>query len=1644
MKSKLSILFILLIFQFVNLFAQKNDLLELINKLTTFYQNNSFEKIYLQTDKPFYKPGEDIWFSTFLTCRANMPSDISNVMYVNLINPKGSIEKTLKLVCLNGKGKGDFHLDEAAPGGIYKIEAYTNWLKNWGNDYYFTKEIQVQNVLLPTLLMTLDFEHKGYGAGEKVTAKLKVSTNANKPLSNYKISFTAKLQGKEFLKDSAKTDETGLVYIQFKLPKKLTTGDGLLNVMIDYESSIESISRSIPINLDKVDLQFFPEGGDLVAGLKSKVAFKALNEFGKPSDITGIIIDNNDKVVANFKSYHDGMGAFEFTPEKGKSYSAKILRPNNISTVYDLPEAKKNGFVLSVENVDNFINGTISSAQPSKGFLLAQSSDSILFSEKFKVNSNDYQFKIPANNFPTGIMQLTIFDDNKNPQCERLIFVNRQKQLNINITTDKEKYQPRENVDVTITTTDNTGNPIPATLSLSVVNDKIIAFANDKQDNILSRLLLSSDVRGKINEPSFYFKTDEPKSDSALNYLLMTQGWRRFTPKEIVNADIKNNTFRAEKAIISGNASIPYKENLKMPSKIDILETGQSTNIDAKGYFIFRDVDLTNPVTLCVDFGNNYKIKQIVSQYDDPSAVTTANHSYKKNEQFGGTANHYHKNKLFEDANPGTIVGHVKDKDGVLPGATVSVKGVTGLGTITDFDGAYTLTGVPRSATALVYTFVGMKTLETEIAGCDLIDVVMEQNDVTVSDVVVTAFGIKRSPKEMGVAVDQVNENNVVLRGNANIQPAKFVPPAVVDKVEKTKKITTNLHDLKIEVAKEEVVEESPKEVFFIVEEMPEFQGGDAALRQFVKDNVNYPSSARENCISGKVYVRFCVTASGKIDQVSVARGVEPSLDEEAVRVVKNLPNWKPGMQRGKPVNVWYTIPINFNLDGYKNLLTISTHNYYQNRNEQKFYAAREFYTPLYLETDTSSVRNDFRQTIYWNPLIKTDNNGKTKISFCNSDEITTFRATAEGFSNIGLIGRKEQTYFTQLPFSMAVKIPAYVTFFDTIFMPLTLTNNTSKTLEGKLNIKSPQAFQLINELPQTIEVDANSTKIIYIPYTVSNLAGKSQFTISFKSNAYSDAFSQPVEVLPKGFPAKFSLSDKATKRDFSFDIKDMVAGSMTAGFEAYPDMLEEMMSGIEGLLKEPCGCFEQTSSSTYPNILALRYMNETNQISPAIREKALGLIDRGYKRLTGFETSDNGYEWFGRVSPHEGLTAYGLMEFNDMKNVYPNVDNKMIDRTQNWLLARKDGKGSFSRSTNALHNFGLISNTVHNAYIVYALSEVGNVDLKKEIEVVLTEALESKDAYRLALVANALYNLKDIKRAKNVMSLLYQQIETDGFGKLKAEHSIMYSQGNSLQIETASLIILAMLKDEKANNEILVKGIDFLTKSRTYGYFGSTQGTVLALKALTEYAKLMKHPKEPGTIKLNVNKGQDFKTDYGAETKEKIKVSGFAKSISDGKQNVSINFNKTTTAMPWSFNASWTTYTPNSDENCKVGLKTNCSVTNCNVGETVRMTVSVTNKNNQSLPMTLVKIGIPSALSVQPWQLKELQEKRVFDYYEIFNNYLVLYFVGLQESGTIDIPFDLKAEIPGTYEAPASSAYLYYTNEDKTFAQGLKIVINK
>jgi hypothetical protein len=1414
--------------------SDNNFTKELRKKAELYREMLPGERVYMQLDKPLYAPGDDVWFSAWIRQSASLlPSNKSDIITVELISPKGSVDKKIDLIASRGLAAGDFQLPDDAPGGLYKIKAYTQWMKNEGEDRCFIKEIQVQDVVLPALKMKLEFEKKAYGAGDEVTAFVDVETNENKPLVSKPLKYVVSLGGKELEVIPSVTDAEGKATLRFRLPAKLNTSDGLLNVMIDYNGSTESVSRSVPIVRNELKVAIYPEGGDLVSGIESRVAFRVVNEFGKAADVDAEICEENGKVINKTSSYHMGMGSFVFTPSSGKRYFLRVTRPEKINEKYYLPDALDRGYVMEVNSeVKNSAEVTVKSTESGEVALVASMRGKVLYTTTFPIITGKSHFSFSTETFPAGVLQVSLFDNKGVARAERLVFVNAEKKMSVSIRTEKQKYLPREKVRMNILVKDENGMPMPALLSMAVVNDQLLSFADDKSGNIMSQLLLQEDLREKVEEPSFYFDSKETKAPKALDLLMMTAGWRHFTWEQILEQEPVQPKYPGRRTLLTGSVIDGNTMKPLAGVRIKVQNDSKRVTTDENGHFDFSGLALYDPVLVNLEKQGYYSYAQQVYEYGE--GITWYMYQYQKHDY-------------------------------------------------------RTMNAVPSMAP------------EMEMAAL------------------------------RGEARQAVNKGDGARREKAPV----FKKAA----------------DKKAE---------GPK-----------------------------PAIARAAHAEKKM-----MALNGRADEFRFRNG-----DDVAE---------EPAMQAS-------------------------------------YYRAREFAAPLYNPNTEVKERNDFRNTIYWNPRIEVGYNGRASVEFYTSDDITSFKTIVEGIGRDGLAGRAEQNFFTQLPFELKVKIPSALVGNDIVEIPVTLTNNTEKPLGGTFSVSAPSQLEKISVIEKVQTLMPKASRTVFLKYRVSQAYVDTAITVSFEACALGDQVSQKVRIRPRGFPHAVSFSGQQEDVQYTFEPKNLVNNSMRISFSAYPDVISDLMKGVEGILQEPYGCFEQTSCTAYPNAMVLHYLKNSGNNDSRALARANDLLDRGYKRLTTFETSSKGYEWFGSTPAHEGLTAYGIMEFVDMQRAGQTVDKVMLDRTARWLLNHRDGKGGFAREKRALHDFGRISDDVMNGYIVYALADAGYSDLSKEYEHALHTASKSGDAYLMAMSAIASYKLDRKNDGQQTLNSLLKLQKEDG-SFVGSSHSITFSQGRSLAIETTGLAIMAMIESGSPDLRALDRAVKFLISMRDgSGAFSSTQGTVLALKALTTYAIFNKRTKEDGHITIYIDGKAVAEHSYKAGERGEVLITGLEKFVTaEGKHVLRVKFRGVKNPLPYSVSATWNTTLPQSDKDCAVEINTKLMSGEVQVGATVRMAVTLQNKSGKEVPSAIAVIGIPAGLSVQPWQLKELQEKHMFDYYEIIGDRLALYYRGMEAKGLREIGLDLKAEMPGQFNFPASSAYLYYTNELKSWDSAGSITVKK
>lgn len=1323
-----------------------------------YFQSNTSRRLYVHLDKPLYQPGETIWLRVWeLASPTLTASEQQHGVTVELVSPQGSQVLQKRLLVQAGVAGNDLELPATIEGGEYIVRATSDLGTT------FDRKVIVSQYQPPRIKKKIEFLRKAYGAGDQVAAAVSLARATGEPLVTQSATAIVTVDEIEVARFRVSTSAKGEAVAKFELPKQIARGDGLLTLLVDDGGVTESMQKRIPILVKQMSVEVFPEGGELVSGLPGRVYFQAKNPIGKPADIEGRVIDEQGREVATFASLHNGMGRFELTPEAGRSYRLQITRPAGIEHEVALPPARAEGCtMMAVDDLADTRDDIRAGVWCSKGRSVVATA--VLREKRLGDISAEVQpgkptvLSVPVPAGSQGAVRFTLFDDALNPLAERLIYRGRGRDLSVSIAPGRASYAPRDQVELTIATRDLAGKPVQADLSLAVVDDTVLSFADDKTAHLLARLYLEAEMPGQeIEEPNFYFSAD-PKAPHAIDLVLGTQGWRRFAWQQI----------------------------------------------------------LTPP---------------------RPEPTTTA-------------------------------------------------------------------TAVPAQAMP--------------------------------------------------------------------VEPVPAPPPAA----------------------------------------RPEGRKGAARPpRAPMAANKADKAKAEEKRAAPVVREQERNAGAGRGAALGRARRARPM--DDAVAGAEMADEWAGDFDEQRQVMAWAPV--------------------------------REFPVPTY-QGRYDGPRTDFRETIYWQPSVKTGADGTAKVQFPLSDAITSFRAIAEGASAGGLPGRGEALVQSKLPVSLAVTMPLEVSAGDTIQLPVTLSNETAQPYQARISSDFGPAFKVVGGVPQNVELGAGERKSFFAELQVVGdgkdpEAGRARIGIDTAN--LKDEVARTIRVVPLGFPQEVSLSGTLDKRaEHVIELAGAMPGSIGASVTFYPSPLATMVKGTEALIQEPYGCFEQASSTNYPNVMVLAYLEKHDAADAALVERTMTTLDRGYKMLAGYESPKKGYEWFGGDPGHEALTAYGIMEFADMSKVYGDVDPGMVERTSKWLMSRRDGKGGFQRNPRALDSFGGASPEVTNGYITYALTEAGVTDLAEEIQYQERLARETKDPYLMALAANTLINVRAPSASAAIARLREMQAKDGSFPG--ANHSVTRSGGQALHIETTALAAMAMIEAGQANEDPVRKAIDWLNASRNGGgSFSSTQATILALRAMTAYADATRTTQASGVLSLYINGKKASELAFEKGRKDPIVFDDVAGMLRAGSNKVELRLDSTS-ALPYSMAVTYRSQQPASSPEATVQVATSLAKDRVPLGEGVRMKVRVENKTDAGIPMTLARVGIPGGLTFQTWQLDELKDKGAIDFFETREREVVLYFRSMAPKAVKDIDLDLLARVPGNYVAPASRAYLYYTDEHKHWVAPVKVAVTR
>ena len=501
-----------------------------LNILDTKYPQ---EKLYLHFDRPYYNPGETIWFKTYIFS-ANLPSLISKTVYADLIDEKGTvIERKIAPVVMSSAAAA-FDLPANLTSSTVYVRAYTDWMLNFDSSFIYTKAIPVIQ--------------------EKPTVK-----------------------------------------------------------------------KTAPKNI----LQFFPEGGDLVEGIESRVAFKATDIHGLPYHVSGEIIDSKGKSIAKFSSMHDGMGFFNIKPDVKEQYRASWKDAAGKNQQTPLPLAKKEGNVLMITQDASAIKFLIlrpegEVAPDAAVTVVGQMQQQLVYMAKANISKGPtVRGSIPVENIPAGILQLTIFSADRKPLAERIVFVNKQDYYFItDLNSPLKSFEKRKKNVIQVDVPDTIRTNLSVSITDAGINPRL-----EGEEDIFSNVLLTSDIKGYVHNPAYYFSNESDSVRNHLDLVMMTNGWRRFKWKDALAGKFPKTThLPSDYLTLSGKVNGLTKQDLVNKEISAILEVNKKQE--------FMNIPLSSDGTFALEgliFFDTAKLYYQINNDKDRILTSRANFDIKNN-----------------------------------------------------------------------------------------------------------------------------------------------------------------------------------------------------------------------------------------------------------------------------------------------------------------------------------------------------------------------------------------------------------------------------------------------------------------------------------------------------------------------------------------------------------------------------------------------------------------------------------------------------------------------------------------------------------------------------------------------------------------------------------------------------------------------------------------------------------------------------------------------------------------------------------------------------------------------------------------------------------------------------------------------------
>ncbi len=688
-------------------------------------------------------------------------------------------------------------------------------------------------------------------------------------------------------------------------------------------------------------------------------------------------------------------------------------------------------------------------------------------------------------------------------------------------------------------------------------------------------------------------------------------------------------------------------------------------------------------------------------------------------------------------------------------------------------------------------------------------------------------------------------------------------------------------------------------------------------------------------------------------------------------------------------------------------------------------------------------VRADFRETILVRPSLITDPTGAASVSFPVADSITSWRVSAHASSVDGKLGSGRFAFTTFQEFFLDFDVPLALTAGDEVELPAVVYNYLDTTQDVTVTLETSSSIAVLSSASQTVSLAPSEVRSVTFRIRAEE-AGQHALTLRGTAGAIGDALVRVARVTPDGTPLDQTFSDKlegTTQHTISVPADAVVNGTRVA-ITLTPGFASEAVAGTDALLKEPNGCFEQTTSTAWPNTLVTTYLRQTGQMTPEMEARAFDLVTRGYQRLLTFESPTGGFNWWGDNDPgNRVLSAIMLWHLKDLEAIIE-IDEAVRDRTLAWLIDQQQGDGSWAAG-DALHsgNEVLGENLVRStAFIGWALGHTGWADaaVDKAAGWLRTNGQAEEDLYSIALAANALAVADPSGSMTNTLfSRLDDLKEEAGSGKVKwptSAPSWTGAGGDVAAIETTGLVAYGLMK-ARAYPENAGQAMRFIVSNKdAVGTWYNTQATMNALRALLAAASPQGSNAE-GDFVVTVNGTALPAVQVTQEDGDVYREIDITEHVRAGDNTVQLALNGT---GDLTYRLTRVSYVPRPASVPAEGpfeLTVSHDTTQPNVGEPVTTTAVATYTGTGQRDQVMVRIGRAPGFAPMTADLDQIVAAGLASRYELRETEVAFYVMGMRGGDPRTFTFRQIPTLSIEGEAPASSVYAYYEPQLKAEA---------